>query len=394
MTNETQQVFTGERRWHVDCSEGVAFLDSLPADSVSLVLGSPPYCDARTYGIDAVYNCEEWVEFMLKFTAAAVRVSTGLVLWVAAGVQRDLCYWPACEGLMWEWWKRGNQLWRPCVWWKVDENDGGTGIPGSGGKQWLRNDWEYVMAFKREGWLPWADPLVMGHAPVYSRLGGKMSNRTADGRRATDRVGEGVKKRRENWGGDEAEEAEDDDPWQKRGRGNNLGGRTKDGRKNLGTNAEDPWNHGNRGPGRGGRRQNGEKKGKKVLEEMDAPAGTNGDGTRMENTKRPLPKIANPGNVVRIKPGGLVVKARVGGGHIGDDLAHENEAPYPEKLADFFIRSFAAPGSVVCDPFSGSGTTAKMAVESGRRFVGCDIRQSQVDLAMRRMDTVTPTMFV
>ena len=143
-----------------DCLD---FFAAQPADSIDLVFGSPPYMDARTYGINAVRNCQEWVDWMLDVTAAAVRVSRGLVLWVVSGVQRDLCYWPGCEGLAWEWWKRGNQLWRPCIWWKVDEKEGGSGIPGSGGKQWLRNDWEYVLAFKKEGWLPWADPLVMGN---------------------------------------------------------------------------------------------------------------------------------------------------------------------------------------------------------------------------------------
>src|SRR5262245_25166297 len=98
-----------------DCLD---FLRGLPGDGVDLVLGSPVYCDARTYGIDAVYDCRQWVDWMLRVTEEAVRVSRGLVLWVCAGVQRKNCYWPAPEGLLWEWWKRGGQCWCPAVWWK------------------------------------------------------------------------------------------------------------------------------------------------------------------------------------------------------------------------------------------------------------------------------------
>lgn len=318
--------------WYVRQSDAIEFFREMPAQSVDLVFGSPPYMDARTYGIAAERDCQTWVDWMLDVTEAAIHASNGLVLWVVSGVQRKGCYWPGCEGLAWEWWKRGNQLWRPVIWRKVDDNGGGTGIPGSGGKQWLRNDWEYVLAFKREGWLPWADNTACGHAPVYDQVGGEAAQ--AQGKR--------------QWG---------DDPWQKRGRGNNLGGRERDGANKLGTAAR--------------------------LARMDVTAGHNADGTLKENGSRPMPKIANPGNFLEF-PG--VVNARVGGGHMGDRLCHESEAPFPEKLAEFFIRSFCPPGGIVADCFSGSGTTGAVAVRNGRQFLGCDIRQSQVDLSRRRIE--------
>lgn len=54
----------------------------------------------------------------------------------------------------------------------------------------------------------------------------------------------------------------------------------------------------------------------------------------------------------------------------------------------------AEPVKVVCcDPFSGSGTTAHAARNHGRRFIGCDIRESQVELARRRLRNVTPPLF-
>ncbi len=97
------------------------------------------------------------------------------------------------------------------------------------------------------------------------------------------------------------------------------------------------------------------------------------------------PAICNPGNVI---------KAIVGGGHLGHALAHEGEAPMPLSLAERFVCWFCPPDGIVCDPFAGSGTTAHAAILHGRRFVGCDVRASQVALTKRRLATVTANMFV
>ena len=70
---------------------------------------------------------------------------------------------------------------------------------------------------------------------------------------------------------------------------------------------------------------------------------------------------------------------------MGNKLAHENEAPFPEKLADFFIKSFCPPGGIVLDPFTGSGTTCAAAEKARRKWVGIDIRQSQVELSNKRL---------
>ena len=69
---------------------------------------------------------------------------------------------------------------------------------------------------------------------------------------------------------------------------------------------------------------------------------------------------------------------------MGSKLAHENEAPFPETLAEFFVRSCCPAGGIVCDPFSGSGTTIATAVKNGRNWVGIDVRASQVMLSEQR----------
>jgi hypothetical protein len=89
------------------------------------------------------------------------------------------------------------------------------------------------------------------------------------------------------------------------------------------------------------------------------------------------PEKSNPGNVIDC--------GAVGGGHLGSDIAHDNEAPFPEKLASFFVRSFCPPGGVVYDPFGGSGTTLACAIKTGRRFLASDLRPSQIKLMQRRV---------
>jgi hypothetical protein len=100
------------------------------------------------------------------------------------------------------------------------------------------------------------------------------------------------------------------------------------------------------------------------------------DDSRVNGRAYVPPDVANPGNLVRCV---------VGGGRMGDDKAHQGEAAFPEALVEPFVLSFCPPGGVVCDMYLGTGTTAAVTLRHGRRFVGCDIRPSQVELARRRI---------
>jgi hypothetical protein len=90
------------------------------------------------------------------------------------------------------------------------------------------------------------------------------------------------------------------------------------------------------------------------------------------------PVVCNPGNLIQGIP--------VGGGLLGWRGAHDNEAPFPQKLAEWLIRSLCPPGGIVLDPFSGSGTTVRAALATGRRGIGIDIRQSQVALGIEGVE--------
>jgi DNA modification methylase len=251
--------------FHSDASKLLSLMED---DSVDLVFTSPPYEDARTYGIDCSLTGQDWVDWAVPIFIECQRVSKGLVAWVVEGRTRKF-QWSATPALMMaDLHHAGIKLRKPPIYKRV-------GIPGSGGPDWLRNDYEFVICSSK-GRLPWSDNTAMGSPPKYGP-GGKPSHRTKNGK---------------------------------------------------------------------------------------------------ANSSYTPPKIANPGNVI---------ECHGGGGHMGSDLAHENEAPFPEDLARFFIQSFCPINGIVLDPFCGSGTTLSVAQQLGRGYIGGDVRESQVELSNKRL---------
>ncbi len=60
-------------------------------------------------------------------------------------------------------------------------------------------------------------------------------------------------------------------------------------------------------------------------------------------------------------------------------------ATFPESLARDHILTWSNEGDVVLDPFSGSGTTAKMAKHNGRRFIGIEVNPEYVEISRERL---------
>jgi hypothetical protein len=304
---DVQAVLRGEGRWAIEEADCIDFLAALPEGSIDLAVFSPPYEAQRTYGIDFALRGQAWVDWMVRVFQTALQACKGLVACVCEGFTRDF-RWSATPALLLaDLHRAGIHLRKPPAYRRV-------GIPGSGGPDWLRNDYEFIIDATNGGRLPWADPTACGAPPKY-KPGGDPSHRTKDGSRVN---GKRHTKRR-------------------------------------------------------------------------------ADG-KEHQTYTP-PALANPGNVIQqtytaaevaalLGEQGDVVDCIVGGGRMGSDLASENEAPFPEALVEFFIRSFCPPQGVVCDPFSGSGTTAAVALRHGRRFVGCDLRESQVQLTHKRIGEV------
>jgi len=275
---------------HLSIGDCLDVMRQMNTDSVDLVFGSPPYEDARTYGIDSRLKGQEWVDWMAVRVIEAVRVCRGLVAFVVEGRTRQFRWSATPALLMADLHRAGIHLRKPPAYRRV-------GIPGSGGPDWLRNDYEFIVCATSGGKLPWSDNTAMGHPPKYG-VGGAMSNRHQDGQRKNNQLTKVQTRRKAN-------------------------------------------------------------------------------GVRVRDGKYKAPTLANPGNVIDC--------GAVGGGNIGSKLAHENEAPFPESLAEFFIRSFCPPGGTVLDPFVGSGTVPAMAEKFGRHSIGIEIRQSQIDLTIRRL---------
>jgi DNA modification methylase len=64
-------------------------------------------------------------------------------------------------------------------------------------------------------------------------------------------------------------------------------------------------------------------------------------------------------------------------------------AVMPEALAEPCVLAGSAPGDLVLDPFSGSGTVAVVALRNNRRFIGVELNPEYVDIANDRINTAT-----
>lgn len=302
---EIVETLAGSRKWGVQRADCLEWLAALPADSIDLCFFSPPYTGARLYLEDGkdmgiARDTEAWVRWMVQVFRECSRVCRGLVACVCEDQTKHFRWGAGPALLMVELHRAGFNLRKPPVYHRV-------GIPGSGGPDWFRNDYEFVVCITRRGKLPWSDNCATGSPPKWAP-GGAMSYRSVNGDRK---------------------------------------------------NAVPAIEYG------------------KVQSRRKA------DGIRRRDGLYKPPALANPGNVISVK---------VGGGLMGHPLAHENEAPFPLALAEFFVRSCCPCGGVVLDCFGGSWTTAHAAVLWGRRFVGCDLRESMVGLAPRRLDGITPML--
>lgn len=352
------------------CGDCLAIMAAMPEKSVDMVFCSPPYEAARTYGINFNLRGQEWVDWAVERFVAGLRVSRGLVAWVIEGQTRAY-RWSAVPALfMADLHRRGVHLRKPPIFARV-------GIPGSGGPDWLRNDYEFIVCGTSGGKLPWSDNTAMGHRPKWGP-GGEMSNRLSDGTRVSQ--------------------------WGKTGSPRGMGNKNKHGvvekssrpshvTTTIGETVGGPWwgmeidadlpmpgtTFGNR-PSKTPPHANGAAKGV-YFNGKGHPGNRLGTGQNLKgSTQSPAPVLANPGNII---------KCLVGGGVMGDNFAHKNEAPFPESLAGFFVRSFCPPGGTVLDCFCGSGTTLKVAAIHGRNAIGIDIRESQVALTERRVRAAT-----
>ncbi len=68
-------------------------------------------------------------------------------------------------------------------------------------------------------------------------------------------------------------------------------------------------------------------------------------------------------------------------------------APFPEELPFRLIQLYSFKGDIILDPFIGSGTTAISALKSERKFVGYEINEKYIELAIERIGSVSGKRF-
>lgn len=76
----------------------------------------------------------------------------------------------------------------------------------------------------------------------------------------------------------------------------------------------------------------------------------------------------------------------VGGGiSTRDKIAFQHPAIFPESLVSDQIKTWTNENDIVYDPFMGSGTTAKVATQLNRRWIGSEISAEYVAIARERL---------
>ncbi len=69
-----------------------------------------------------------------------------------------------------------------------------------------------------------------------------------------------------------------------------------------------------------------------------------------------------------------------------ENLYKGHPATFPERYATFFIESFTEVGDVVLDCFSGMGTTAMVAKEKRRKYIGIELSPQYCQEARKRIE--------
>lgn len=84
-----------------------------------------------------------------------------------------------------------------------------------------------------------------------------------------------------------------------------------------------------------------------------------------------------------------------------NEVIIDHFATFPPALIEPCILAGSRPGDIVLDPFMGSGTTAAVAIEHGRQYLGCELnpeygalQQERIALSLEKCsDSGQPDLF-
>lgn len=72
---------------------------------------------------------------------------------------------------------------------------------------------------------------------------------------------------------------------------------------------------------------------------------------------------------------------------IGSNKLHHTQKPV--ALFEYLIKTYTNQGDIILDPFTGSGTTAVAAVNTGRKYIGFEQDDKYFDTAQNRLEKLT-----
>lgn len=102
---------------------------------------------------------------------------------------------------------------------------------------------------------------------------------------------------------------------------------------------------------------------------------TNGSGMVVDRDNFKSLDIARPSNVINVN--------NVTNQHT---IKMKHSAVFPEKLVEFFIKSFTNEGDVVLDLFAGSGTVGVVCEDLNRKYILIDKEQENIELIKTRLN--------
>jgi DNA modification methylase len=73
--------------------------------------------------------------------------------------------------------------------------------------------------------------------------------------------------------------------------------------------------------------------------------------------------------------------------------SEEHPAPFPEEMPKRLIKLYSFYGDTVLDPFLGTGTTAKVALELGRKAIGYELNLDYKRLINKKLKSASQTSF-
>lgn len=123
---------------------------------------------------------------------------------------------------------------------------------------------------------------------------------------------------------------------------------------------------------------------------MQEPAITVGDTRHLRADKTAEARLSPSGRMNSGKPQGDTRNRRSVWNVATRPYKGAHFATFPPALIEPCILAGSRPGDIVLDPFMGSGTTAQVALQHGRQYLGCELNPEYGPLQQERIALAAP----